>query len=136
MDIRRVVLGWLLYVAATVLVYWVFFNARFASGRELPMWLIIVAVVMAVAAFALLLWWVRRVAAGDVPAQQIRDYSNFFLMIVVTGVIGDALAVAVEVIVGAPSLPMMIPIATVTYCLCVVWIYWRYYRRRGSEATG
>ena len=57
-------------------------------------------------------------------------------MIVVTGVIGDALAVAVEIVVGAPSLWLMVPISTVTYCLCVVWIYWRYYRQRQPEATG
>lgn len=129
-------LGWLLYVAAATLVYWAFFNARFASGGELPVWLVIAAVAMAVAALALLLWWVQRVAAGKVPAQQISDYSNFFLMIVVTGVIGDALAVAVEIIVGAPSLWLMVPISTLTYCLCVVWIYWRYHRQPRREAIG
>lgn len=121
-------MGWVFYVAVATTVYGVFFNAKFARGGELPPWLIVMSLVMAVAAFAILLWWLSRVAAGKVTEQKVRDYSGLLVAIVVTGIIGDLLAVAAEIAFGAPSLWMMIPISTITYCLFVVWIYRRYFQ--------
>jgi hypothetical protein len=130
MDIPRVLAGLVLYVTGATVIYALFFNAQFARDGELPMWLILTSVVMAIAALAILLWWLSRVAAGKVPEQQVRDYSGFLVIMVVTGVVSDLLGIAVEIVVGAPSVWMMIPISTITYCLTVLWIYRRYFRQQ------
>ena len=133
MDIRRVVVGWVFYVAVATTVYGVFFNAKFAKGGELPAWLIVMSLVMAMTAFAILVWWLSRVAAGKVPEQKVRDYSGLLVVIVVTGIVGDLLAIAAEIAFGAPSLWMMIPISTITYCLFVVWTYRRYFKLNPTD---
>lgn len=133
MDIRRVIAGWLVYVVASTAVYGLFFNAKFGNGGRLPAWIIVTAAVMAVAATAILLWWVSRLASGKIDEEQVRDYSGFFLTIVVTGVIGDMLAVVAEIAFGGAAVWMMIPISTITYCICVVWLYRRYFKPRSAS---
>lgn len=130
MDIRRVLLGWVGYVAVATTVYAVFFNGRFADGAPLPMWLVVTALVVAAAAVAILLRWLGCVSAGAVSEQTIRDYSGFLLIIVVTGVVGDLLAVLAEIAFGAAAVWLVIPISTITYCICVVWLHRRYFRPR------
>lgn len=94
MDVRKVLLGWLIYVAATTAVYALLLNGKFGRGGELPAWVIAATSVMAVVAIVALIYWVRGVATGRVPS--------------------------------AGALWLMIPIATITYSLCVVWMYHRY----------
>ena len=128
MDVRKVLLGWLIYVAATTAVYALLLNGKFGRGGELPAWVIAATSVMAVVAIVALIYWVRGVATVRVPMprDRARDVSGFFWMIAITGAIGDMLAVAAEMAFGAGALWLMIPIATITYSLCVVWMYHRY----------
>jgi hypothetical protein len=128
MDIRKVVTGWVVYVVATTLIYWLLFNGQFGGDRPLPIWMMVAAAMMAIAAIGILLWWVSRLASGKVSEVQARDYSGFFLIIVVSGVVGDVLTLGAEIAFGAAAVWMMIPISTLTYCLCVVWLYRRYFR--------
>jgi hypothetical protein len=129
-DTGKVLLGWLVYVGATTGVYWLLFNGKLGHDGELPAWLIAAAVVMAIAAIALLIYWAGRLATGGVSHRQYRVYSGFFWMILVTGVIGDILALGAEIVFGASALWLMIPISTVTYAICAVWLYHRYFKPR------
>ncbi|MGV0768698.1 hypothetical protein [Mycobacterium syngnathidarum] len=129
MDTRKVLLGWLVYVAGTTGVYALFFNGKFGQGGTLPVWLIGAVSVMAIAAIAILVQWLRGVKTGRVSKDRARDVSGFFWMIMVTGAVGDMLAVAAEIAFGASAVWLMIPIATITYVLCVVWLYHRYFKR-------
>lgn len=126
-NIRKVLLGWALYVGATTGVYALLFNGRFGQGGQLPVWLIAAASALAVAAFALLLHWLRGATSKQIPQDRKRDVSGFFWMIVVTGTVGDMLAVAAELAFGAAAVWLMIPVATITYTMCVVWLYRRYF---------
>jgi hypothetical protein len=129
MDIpRRVVLGLLVTVASATTLYGVFFNGKFSEGGTFPMWLLLVSLVTAAVAVGIMLWWLNRVGSGKVPARNVRDYEGFYVMMPVAGILSEALTIAVEIIVGAPSLWMIVPISALTYCLGVVWIYRRYYR--------
>jgi hypothetical protein len=48
---------------------------------------------------------------------------------VLTGFVGDMLAVAAEIAFGASAVWLMIPISTVTYTMSVVWLYHRYFKK-------
>lgn len=123
MDLRKVLLGWLAYVPVTTVVYALVFNGKFSAGGQLPVWLIATTSVMAVAAIAILLHWVRAAATGQITHDQMTEAAAFFWMIAITGAVGDILAVAAEIAFGAAALWLMIPTATITYALCVAWIY-------------
>lgn len=106
-------------------VYGLLFNGQFGTGGRLPVWLIATASVMAIAAITILLYWVRGLAARRFTKDQMRDVSGFFWMIVVTGAVGDMLAVGAEITFSAAAVWLMVPIATLTYAMCVVWLYRR-----------
>lgn len=130
MDIpRRVALGFVVHVVATALVYAVFFNGRFAEGGgTLSPWLVAVSTVVALAVFVAVLWRLYRVGAGRVPQRSVRDAEGLYLMLVIAGILTEALTIAVEIATGAAALWMVLPIATLTYCLGAGWLYRRYYR--------
>lgn len=128
MDVRKVLLGWLIYVPVATVVYALLLNGKFGRGGELPGWLIAAASVLAVVAIAQLIYWMRGVATGRVSRDRARDVSGFFWMIAITGAIGDMLAVVAEIAFGAGALWLMIPIATITYALSVGWMYHRYFK--------
>lgn len=135
MDTRKVLLGWVIYVAGTTAIYALLFNGKFGHGGQLPVWLIGAASVMAIAAIAILVQWLRGVKTGRVTKDRARDVSGFFWMIMVTGAVGDMLAVAAEIAFGAGAVWLMIPIATITYALCVVWLYHRYFKSDAPERS-
>jgi hypothetical protein len=56
-------------------------------------------------------------------------------MIVLTGFVGDMLAVAAEIAFGASAVWLMIPISTITYTIGVVWLYHRYFKKVRGERT-
>lgn len=129
MNVRKVLLGWVLYVPATTAIYALFFNGQFGNGGgDLPAWLIAATSVMAAAAMILLIYWVHGRVTGQISRDRARDISGFFWMIVLTGAIGDGLAIAAEVVFGGEAVWLMIPISTITWVLCVVWIYHRYFK--------
>jgi hypothetical protein len=97
---------------------------------------IVTASVMAVCCIAILLYWVREVTTGRVTQDRIGDVTGFFWMIVLTGFVGDMLAVAAEIAFGASAVWLMIPISTITYTIGVVWLYHRYFKKvRGEQTT-
>jgi len=126
-DARKVLLGWLFYVAGTTAVYALVLNGRFGHDGELPMWLIAAVTAMALAAITFVLRWARAARTRRLPRNQLRDAAGFFWMIVLTGALGDMLAVTAEIAFGAAAVWLMIPIATITYTVCVVWLHRRYF---------
>lgn len=136
MDLRKVLLGWLIYVPGTTAVYALLSNGTFGQGGQLPAWVIVTASVMAVCCLAILVFWVREGTTGRVTQDRIGDVTGFFWMIVLTGFVADMLAAAAEIAFGASAVWLMIPISTVTYALCVVWLYHRYFKKvRGEQTT-
>jgi hypothetical protein len=135
MDLRKVLIGWLGYVAVTTAVYAQLFNGTFGQAGQLPAWVIVTASVMAVCCLAILLYWVREVTTGRVTQDRIGDVTGFFWMIVLTGFVGDMLAVAAEIAFGASAVWLMIPISTITYTMSVVWLYHRYFKKVRGERT-
>lgn len=50
MHTRKVLPGWIIYVAGSITTYGLLFNGKFGQGEQLPLWLIGAASVMAIAA--------------------------------------------------------------------------------------
>jgi hypothetical protein len=125
MDVRRGFIALLLLVAATTLTYAVFPNGHFSHGDRLPGWIIAASVVVTLVVAGAVLWWLARTAGWSAPPIK-RGTADVYIGLVAIAALVHCLGVGAEILLNAPSLWLVIPIATIGYGAFIAWFQKRY----------
>ncbi len=132
-DSRRAALFMPLYVALMLALDGFFSSAAMGAPGELPIWLLVAFIAMAIAVFVIVGRYLFSERRHPITASRKRGYLAILAGVVVSGITNDFLAALASLTLHTRSIWVMVPIYTLTYLVLLTVTLW--VLNRGNHAT-
>ncbi|EID17853.1 hypothetical protein [Mycobacterium xenopi] len=114
-NMRRAAILLPVYVVLMAAADSIFNSASFQTKNNLPWWLIIGFIVVALAVFVIVAWFLTQRARGIVPVQRERVYIGFLIALVISGFVDDGLRGLTSLVLHSRSIWISIPLYIISY---------------------